>query len=189
MFRLYSHSNTKSMQLDSRSKFIIAFVFLGALSRLIPHPLNFTPIAAMALFGGTYLLNKKMAYLVPVSVMFLSDILLEIFTGNGFHNQMLFVYGSILLITRMGFLLRGREQRQTIMVASLTGSLLFFFITNFGCWTTGYYGYTAQGLANCYIAAIPFFKGTVMGDLFYNLVFFSGFAIVNRFAPSWVRTR
>ncbi|MBL7922802.1 MAG: hypothetical protein JNL88_01250 [Bacteroidia bacterium] len=177
------------MQLDGRNKFIIAFIVLGALSRLIPHPLNFTPVAAMALFGGTYLLNKRMAFLVPVSVMFLSDTVLELVNGSGFHPEMIWVYGSMLLITGLGFFLRGREQRQTIMVASLSGSLLFFFITNFGTWTTGLYGYTAQGLGQCYIAAIPFFKGTVMGDLFYNLVFFGGFALVNRFAPQLVKKK
>jgi hypothetical protein len=58
-------------------------------------------------------------------------------------------------------------------------------VTNFGCWTHGTYGYTLSGLGTCYVAGIPFFKGTVMGDLFYNLVFFAGFALVQRFAPAF----
>lgn len=177
------------MQIDGRIKLISLFILLGALSRLLPHPLNFTPLAAMALFGGTYLLNKKLAFLIPVSAMFLSDILLQIKDGSGFYPEMIWVYGSIVLITFLGFFLRGREQRQTIMVASLVGSLLFFFLTNFGTWLTGYYGYTTQGLANCYIAAIPFFKGTVMGDLFYNLLFFGGFALAAKISPALVRKK
>ena len=177
------------MQFDSRNKLILFFIVLGALSRLIPHPLNFTPVAAMALFGGTYILNKKYAFLVPISVMFLSDIILEIKDGSGFHPEMIWVYGSILLITTLGFFLRGREQRQTIMVASLTGSLLFFFITNFGTWTTGMYGYTTQGLVNCYVAAIPFFRGTIMGDLFYNLVFFGGYALARWAGPQFIKRK
>lgn len=177
------------MQLDNRSKLILFFIIAGAVSRLIPHPYNFTPIAAMALFGGTYLKDKKLAFLIPLSAMFFSDILLELVNGTGFHGQMPWVYGSMALITCMGFFLRGREQRQTIMVASLTGSMLFFLITNFGVWIGGDYGYTSRGLLNCYVAAMPFFGGTVMGDLFYNLIFFAGFALVVRFHPAFVRTK
>lgn len=177
------------MQLDSRSKLILFIIIGGALSRLIPHPYNFTPIAAMALFGGTYLQDKKLAFLIPLSAMFISDILLELVNGTGLHGQMLWVYGSMALITCMGFFLRGREQRQTIMVASLTGSMLFFLITNFGVWTGGSYGYTSRGLLDCYVAAIPFFRGTVMGDLFYNLVFFAGFALIVRFNPAFIRSK
>lgn len=174
------------MQFDKQTKLITLFIALGALSRLIPHPLNFTPVAAMALFGGTYITNKRLSFMIPLSVMLLSDIVMELVNGTGFYPDMIWVYGSVMLITTLGFFLRGREQRQTIMVASLTGSILFFFITNFGTWTTGLYGYTAEGLANCYVAAIPFFKGTIMGDLFYNLVFFGGFALYKWAKPSLI---
>lgn len=173
--------------MQKEMKLITGMILLGALARLIPHPANFTPIGAMALFGGCYIANKRLACLIPMASMLISDILLQIIYGNGFHSEMPWVYGSIALITALGFLLRGREQRQTIMVASLTGSLLFFFITNFGSWTQGYYGYTGSGLLNCYVAAIPFFRGTVMGDLFYNLLFFGSFALIRRFVPSLVR--
>ncbi len=175
------------MQVDSRMKLISLFIFLGALSRLIPHPLNFTPLAAMALFGGAFLNDKRLSFLIPVSAMFLSDLLLEFKDGSGFYPEMIWVYGSILLITGLGFLLRGREQRQNIMVASLLGSILFFILTNFGTWVSGYYGYTSQGLSACYVAAIPFFKGTILGDLFYNLLFFGAFALVKKISPSLVK--
>ncbi|CAN5581787.1 hypothetical protein BH11BAC2_BH11BAC2_23720 [soil metagenome] len=174
---------------DKRTKVVIGFILLGAFCRLIPHPLNFAPIGAMALFGGTYIQDKKQAFLIPMLAMFLSDILLQLINGTGFHDQMIWVYGSFALITCIGFFLRGREQRQTIMVASLVSSILFFTITNFGCWTVGLYGYTAKGLADCYIAAIPFFRGTLMGDLFYNLVFFAGFALVQWAVPSLSRKK
>ena len=160
-------------------------IIAGALIRLLPHPMNFTPLAAMALFGGTYLKDKKMAFLLPVSALFLSDMILEIINGTGFHSTMLFVYGSMALVTMLGFFLRGREQRATIMVASLSGSILFFFLTNFGVWLTqNIYPMTMEGLSACYVAAIPFFKGTVMGDLFYNLVFFAGFAVARKTIPA-----
>ncbi|MBK9401073.1 MAG: hypothetical protein IPN36_09505 [Bacteroidetes bacterium] len=189
MLVVYSQHKLSAMQIDGRIKLISVFILLGALSRLLPHPMNFTPLAAMALFGGTYLMDKRLSFIIPITAMFLSDILLEIKNGTGFYPEMIWVYGSIVLITFLGFFLRGREQRQTIMVASLLGSMLFFFLTNFGTWLTGYYGYTSQGLANCYIAAIPFFKGTVMGDLFYNLMFFGGFALVRWASPSLIKRK
>ena len=152
-------------------------VAAAALARLLPHPDNFTPVGAMALFAGCYVSNKRMAFIIPLSAMLISDVLLQVINGNGFHPGMVWVYGSLALITCLGFFLRGREQRQTIMVASLTGSMLFFVITNFGQWATGYYGYTSHALMQSFINGIPFFRGTVMGDLFYNLVLFGSFSL------------
>ncbi|MFM8950576.1 MAG: DUF6580 family putative transport protein, partial [Bacteroidota bacterium] len=89
-----------------------------------------------------------------------------------------FVYGSFALVVTIGYLLRGREQRQTIMVASLVSSILFFFVTNFGTWLMyDLYPKSGAGLVSCYIAGIPFFKGTVMGDLFYCLILFGSYAL------------
>ncbi len=181
-----SEMKNQNTIMDTRFKVILGFIITAALCRLVPHPFNFTPIAAMGLFAGTYINNKKLALLIPISAMFLSDIALQLINGSGFHDQMLWVYGSIALITSLGFLLKEREQRQTIMVASLTGSILFFFITNFGTWAAGYYPHTVSGLTDCYVMAIPFFKGTLMGDLFYNFVFFGGFALVRWASPNFI---
>jgi len=163
-----------------RGKIVIAMILAAAAARFFPHEPNFTPIGAMALFGGAYILNKKLAFAVPLIAMLLSDIGLQIISGIGFHSSILFVYGSFMLITSLGFLLRRRIQRQTIMVASLVGSLIFYFVTNFGTWLTfpGMYPFSTQGLMECYIAGIPFFRGTVMGDLFYNLILFGSYALV-----------
>ncbi len=149
----------------------------AALSRLLPHPDNFAPIGAMALFGGCYISNKRMAFIIPLVTMLISDTLLQLINGTGFHPGMIWVYGAFTIITCIGFLLRGRDQRQTIMVASLVGSILFFVITNFGQWATGYYGYTSGALTESFIMGIPFFRGTLMGDLFFNLVLFGSFAV------------
>jgi hypothetical protein len=166
------------IEFTPRLKFILLLIAVAAISRLIPHMMNFTPIGAIALFAGTYIRNKKHAFLLPLITLFMSDILLQVITGNGFYRDMIFVYGSFALVVAIGFLLRGREQRQTIMVASLVSSILFFLITNFGTWVMyDMYPKTANGLLQCYVAGIPFFRGTVMGDLFYNLLLFGSFAI------------
>jgi len=165
---------------ENQKKIIVVtgLIFLAALSRLIPHIDNFTPIGAMALFGGTFISNKRNAFLLPMAAMLFSDCLLQMFYGTGFHNTMIFVYAAFIVISSLGFILRKRVQRQTIMVASLVGSIIFFLITNFGVWATGYYGYHIDGLLNCMIAGIPFFRGTVMGDLFFNLVLFGSFSVI-----------
>lgn len=168
----------ESTEFNLRMKFIFAMIGITALIRLLPHEMNFTPVGAIALFAGTYILNKRLAFLVPLTALLVSDILLELFYGTGFYRDMIFVYGSFALVVSMGFMLRGREGRQTIMVASLVSSLSFFFITNFGSWLMyDMYPKTLDGLVSSYIAGIPFFRGTVMGDLFYNLVLFGGFAL------------
>jgi hypothetical protein len=164
--------------LSPKMKFILGALLLVSLSRLIPHIPNFTPIGAIALFAGTYITSKKNSILFPLGILLFSDLLLELVYGNGFYRDMVFVYGSFALVVTIGYLLRGREQRQTIMVASLVSSILFFFITNFGTWLMyDLYPKTGAGLVSCYIAGIPFFKGTVMGDLFYCLVLFGSFSL------------
>ena len=162
---------------DARMKLITAMIVGAAILRLLPHPSNFTPIGAMALFGGCYIANKRMAFVIPLGAMLLSDVLIQLINGTGFHPGMIWVYGSFALITCLGFLLRGKEQRPTIMVTSLIGSILFFVVTNFGQWATGYYGYTSNALLTSFVMGIPFFGGTIMGDLSYNLVLFGGFAL------------
>lgn len=168
----------QNFNISTKTKFVLGLIGLVALSRLLPHPFNFTPIGAIALFAGTYITDRKKAFLLPLIALFISDIVIEIVTGSGFYRDMIFVYGSFALITSIGFLVRGREQRQIIMVASLISSILFFFLTNFGTWLMyDMYPKSMQGLLMCYIAGIPFFKGTIMGDLFYNLVLFGSFAL------------
>lgn len=169
---------TGKVEFNSQMKFIAVLIGMAALSRLLPHELNFTPIGAIALFAGTYIKNKRLAFALPMMTLLVSDILLQMVNGTGFYRDMIFVYGSFALVVGIGFLLRGREQRQTIMVASLISSLIFFFITNFGTWVMyDMYPKTGAGLLTCYVAGIPFLKGTIMGDLFYNILLFGSFAL------------
>jgi hypothetical protein len=142
--------------LSPKMKFILGALLLVSLSRLIPH------------IAGTYITSKKNSILFPLGILLFSDLLLELVYGNGFYRDMGFVYGSFALVVTIGYLLRGREQRQTIMVASLVSSILFFFITNFGTWLMyDLYPKTGAGLVSCY----------VMGDLFYCLVLFGSFSL------------
>jgi hypothetical protein len=176
--------NTFNHSSDKKKLLIPAIILIGACSRLIPHPMNFTPIAALALFGGSYIKDKRMAFIIPMAAMLFSDLLLQITSGNGFHDQMIWVYGSMAASTLIGFYIRENLKSSHIIAASLLGSVIFFMLTNFGVWALGYYGHTASGLVQCYVMAIPFFKGTILGDLFYNTAFFGSYALLSRYMPS-----
>ena len=142
-------------------------VFAAALVRLIPHPPNFAPIAAMALFGGAYFNKKWAAFLVPIAAMFITDLIL------GFHATMWAVYLSFALIVVIGMMMIRQKKVGNIFFASVTASVSFFIITNFGIWlSTPYYAKTGTGLAACFTAAIPFFHYTLLGDLFFVAILF-----------------
>ncbi len=146
-------------------------IFSAALIRLLPHPPNFTPIAAMALFGGAYL-NKKFAFSVPLGAMFISDIFL------GFHSTMPYVYGSFILAGLIGLWLKKHKSAKNVLCSTLLSSILFFLITNFGVWAQGWYPRNLSGLWESYVMGIPFFKNTVAGDLFYSGIFFGTYELV-----------
>lgn len=157
----------------------IVLIFAGTLSRLLPHPLNFTPIAAIALFGGTYL-NKKYSIVLPMLALLISDYLL------GFYSGMIWIYGSFALIGLIGIWLKNNKSVPMIFGGTLLSSILFFAITNFSVWIDGsLYPKTWDGLIACYVAAIPFFRNTIAGDYFFVVVLFGSFELANYFAKKY----
>ena len=158
---------------------LAGMIFFAAASRLIPHPPNFTPIAAMALFGGAYISDKRLAFGLPLAALFLSDAVL------GFYRDMIWVYGSFALIVCLGVQLQSRRRLLPIAGAALAGSVLFFVITNFGfIISDDLYPRTLEGLAAGYVAAIPFFQNTLAGDLVYTALLFGGFAFAEKKFPA-----
>jgi len=147
----------------------------AALYRVVPHPYNASPIAAMALFGGYTLRPRWVSALLPLAAMLVSDILLQLISHNGFYGaDQFYVYGSFMLINIIGMQMR-RTGALNIGFMSIAGSLLFFFITNFATWLNqlGMYPHTIAGLTACFIAGLPFLTGTLMGDLFFNGIFYA----------------
>jgi hypothetical protein len=169
----------KAIQLtDSRLGIIVGLIVAAAAARLIPHPPNFTPVGAMALFAGATLADRRWAMLMPLAALFLSDLVL------GSHSTLLFVYGAFVLITLLGrTLMNHRRSPLRIGGASLAASVLFFTVTNFGSWISyDWYAATPEGLLACYTAAIPFFGNTVAGDLVYSAALFGGLALIETLA-------
>ena len=165
--------------LKPRLMVLIAMVLAAAASRLIPHPPNLTSVTAVALFGGAYLSDKRLAFLVPLAALLLSDLIL------GFYSHMEVVYLSFALIVCIGLWLQKRRSAFHIAGAALASSVLFFLLTNFGVWAfESLYPKTMAGLIACYVAAIPFFQNTLQGDLFFTAVLFGGFALLERRFPT-----
>jgi hypothetical protein len=161
--------------LKPRLATLIAMVLAAAATRLIPHPWNLTSVAAVALFGGAYFQDRRLAFAVPLGALFVSDLVL------GLYHGMWVVYLSFALIVGVGLWLRSRRQPLMIAGAALASSLLFFVVTNFGVWASGQlYPRSLAGLIACYTAALPFFRNTLEGDLVYTLILFGGFALLER---------
>lgn len=148
---------------------ITGMIAAAALSRVMPHPWNISPVVAMALFGGAHFSNRKWAVLVPLAALFVSDIFL------GFYKSMPFIYLAYIAIVFIGINLKNKRNSTRIALASIGSSFLFFIWTNFVVWASGYYTYSWAGLVQCYTAAIPFFRNAFVGDLFFTGLLFGSF--------------
>jgi hypothetical protein len=172
---------------EKNLEFLIAIIFIiiGISLRLMPHPANFTPITAIALFAGAFL-SKKIALAIPLLAMVISDFFI------GFYDLKLMsmVYGSFILCVIIGFLIRKNKKSYTILGSSIMGTFIFFFLTNFSFWAfTPFYTKTLAGLIQCYTMALPFLKNSLLGDLTYVIIFFGTFAIANVLVKKWLKER
>jgi hypothetical protein len=157
---------------------LLAAIAAAAALRLVPHPPNFSPIDAMALFSGAYVGRRLLAFAAPLAALLLSDLVL------GFYPCMLFQYAAVILIVLLSMLALSRVTVLRLAAAAIASSVLFFAISNFGVWAvSGMYPHTPAGLGACYFAAIPFFQNTIAGDLFYAALLFGGFALAEHFVP------
>jgi hypothetical protein len=150
------------------------FILFGALLRVIPHPANFAPIAAIALFGGTYL-NKRLAIALPLVAMVLSDFLI----GFDSLESRLVVYGCFAVSGLIGMFIRKHKNFGTIVGGSLFSSVIFYLATNFVYFHgTEMYPHTFAGMIQAYVNAIPFFRNTLLGDLSYVAILFGGYEAI-----------
>jgi hypothetical protein len=157
---------------------LLSAIAVAAVLRLVPHPPNFSPIDAMALFGGAYLGRRWIAFAAPLAALLLSDFVL------GFYHGMATVYATVALIVAIGWWVSSRRTPLRIAAAAVASSVTFFVITNFGMWLfSGFYPVTWAGLVACYAAAIPFFQNTIAGDFFYTALLFGGFRIAEPIVP------
>ena len=165
------------MELKSNNQVIaLILIVLGTLFRVLPHPDNFTPTMAIALFSGA-VLPASLALVVPLLLMMASDLLI------GLHPLFLLVWGSFLAVVLLGAWVRKNPGFGRTAVATLSGSVFFFVSTNLGVFFFGgMYEKSWAGLAECFTMALPFFRNSFAGDLFYTASFFALFL-----AAQWMK--
>jgi hypothetical protein len=170
--------------MTARPLALAGLIVLAALSRLLPHPPNFAPITALAVFGAIRYADRRTAILTPLLALFLSDLAKEVLYRYGLSPQwglyrgMWTVYGATTLVVLLGRLAWGTRSAGVIAGTTLAGSCLFFMLSNFAVWAGGsLYPHTVEGLAACYSAAIPFFRNALLGDAFYAAVLFGAWAL------------
>jgi hypothetical protein len=170
----YNDEGRSAMQIQKR--LWIAMVLLGAGMRLLPHPWNFTPMLAIGLFAGSKAQKASTGIFVTLLAVVLSDAVM------GFYPGFWYVYAGLLIPVLFGRLIRDRRGVGSLAAAALASSLSFFVITNFMYWATGpSYPRTAAGLATCFAAGLPFYQNQVLGDAFYTVAIFGGYAAISHF--------
>jgi hypothetical protein len=161
-----------------RTIVITTLILLAAALRIAPHPWNFTPLGAMALFSGAMLRGRRMAFVLPLVALFAGDLFI------GFHKLMPVVYASFFLSVIIGRFVSEKRSIVRIGGATLVGAVQFFLLTNLAVWAfEDTYPHTLTGLGACYLAGLPFFWNTLAGDALYVALFFGGFALAERLVP------
>lgn len=169
--------------MNKRLLIISGIILAAVLTRLLPLDHNFTPMGAVALFAGAYISNRALAFVIPLLAMLLSDALMGFPGFAAYPSQIIMVYTTFALITLLGTSMRKDKRALRVGATSIASSVLFFVVTNFAVWAGGFYPATVSGLTECYVAALPFFKGTLVSDLFFNTVLFGGFYLLQVNVP------
>ena len=168
--------------------FVLGLILIAAFARIIPHYPNFTPLCAIALFGAKYFRNGYLAFLIPIVALWFSDIIINNFILSQyfdgftlFYPGFYWQYGSFLLITLLGRKTLNNLSFLKLLGVSISSSLLFFIISNFGVWvSSSIYSKNILGLIACYTAAIPFYFGTLSGSVFYSFFLFGSYELLSK---------
>ena len=169
--------------LSPRTGVLVALIAFAVAVRLVIHFMptlwayNATPVEAVALFGGAYFSDRRLAFIVPLAAMFLADLII------GLHWMIPVVYACIALSVALGFGLRHRVTALRVAGFGIVGSLLFFVVVSFAEWMVGDTEFCRAGIVPCYVAALPFLKNALIGTLVWNAVLFGGFELMRRRWP------
>lgn len=184
---------TISESMNKKSILIVTgFIIFAALTRLLPHAYNFTPLGAIALFGAAYFTEKRWALVIPLLAFWMSDLLLNNITYAAYYDGftwftsgMLYTYGSIAMIVVLGYYILKKITFGRVLGGALGASVIFFIVSNFGVWvSSSMYPLTLEGLITCYTAAIPFFHYTIAGNVVYSAVLFGSYEWIKAQNPS-----
>lgn len=160
---------------------LLILVIFAALTRalplFIPHIWNFTAVGALAIFSGAQFDDKRIAFILPLAAMAISDL----FLGNGFS---MLVYLAFTVIVFCGFLIRNRISISNVVLSSVGGAVAFYLITNFAFfYSPALYPHNLQGVLASYIAALPFLNNMVVGNIVFSGVLFGSFYLLSKRYP------
>lgn len=185
-------------KINAKIGIVIVMILLAAISRIIPHPYNFTPLVAISLFGGAMLKKQWQGFIIPIAAYLISDLAFYLLGGTGFYGlSQLFVYGAMILVTALGTKM-GQPKTLKVLGYSLAGSAIFWMVSNFGVWLANYVSVgsplheTGLTLGMTYLRALPFYNtysnelffGAFAGDLFYSAVLFGVFSLLQKNYPA-----
>ena len=160
------------------SLMVLAAAATRALPLFIPHIWNFTAVGALAIFAGAQFNDKRLAFIMPIAAMAISDL----FIGNGFD---ILVYSAFLVMVLCGYLVRNKQTISNLAASGLIGTLAFFLITNFALfYPVSMYPHNLSGVLASYIAGLPFLKNMLIGDLIYGTLLFGAFNLLSQRFPS-----
>ncbi|MHB8679369.1 MAG: DUF6580 family putative transport protein [Rudaea sp.] len=192
----FPQNNTVSPRTWILAAMIVFAVTVRLVINFVPGllPYNFTPVEAIALFGGAYFANRRLAFAVPLIAMLCADLIIATSLPRAWIGDWLgtlpAVYGCITLTVAGGFSLSQRISAFRVTGYAFASAVLFFLVTNFATWLSAHAGAGAactQSLASCYVAGIPFFRGTLVGTLLWSAVLFGGFELMRVRWPAFVR--
>jgi hypothetical protein len=181
----------KMSKIDLKSGIIIGgLIAVAALSRLVDHPFNFTPVLAIIIFSVAVIKNRTLKIVIPFVVILLSDLMLQFKTGYGFHSGTWLVYGAYILVGLVAFGVLKKISILNVVAGTLFGSIVFFLVTNFAFFypvavvsnpTLGQYSHDISGIITSYEAGLPFFRNMITGDMFYSAILFGTYALAQSF--------
>jgi hypothetical protein len=176
---------------------VVVLVALGVAARLLPHIPNFAPVTATALFTGAYM-TRRVSLVALLAILLLSDYALLYASPFGrtsfdhlyapwelWHSTLPYVYGSFGVSALVGWYVKGHRTAGVVLLAAVFCAVQFFLITNAGVWLAGAYDRGINGLWESYVAGLPFFRGTLLGDLLYTSAFFGLYEMLRR--EAWER--
>ena len=159
--------------------FILGIILLASFSRLIPHYPNFTPVIAIAIFGGKFFNDRSLAVLLPLLILWVSDLILNNFVFNYYESFIFFYSGffwqylPIICITLIGRYSLDKISLLRLLGVSISSSLIFYIVSNFGVFiSSSIYTKDLSGLILCYTVALPFFYGTLSSTVIYTFSLF-----------------
>lgn len=177
----------------------ILLALVAALARLIPHIPNFTPVESLTLFSTAYILRKRWAFVLSVTLLYISDFIINNTVARSFFpdhegmvwfsQYMIFTVVAMAMIVLVSSKFLRKINVGNVILSVLIASVIFFIVTNFGSWVGEKSIYTRDlnGLMTSFAAGLPFFRSSLISNLLFSAILFGGFEMYQYFASGQKR--